>query len=748
MSTPAATLTGWRVRLAGLGWGRRRARPREAEPVLASVLRGLVYLIVTATFAWPLAMPEVALSAAGGALGGALLGRKLARGRLRLPVAVLGAAGLAAAGLGLRAFLVSLPALASWLGPMAALRCADAVGYAVFALGVASGLRTLALRRRAFSVVEVSIVVVAFAQLVVAHRHGAINRPFELADAILAEGGDPTLALLLVGTAAAVSIVVLLLSERELGRALLHLMLAFLLLGATRLFGTPPPPPAEQASGLRLTKGKDDDKEGREHKQGQKQSGGRHSEDTELDFRDNRDHSTRQTPLAVVLLHDDYSPPKGTYYFRQSAFSQYNGHKLVGSARADVDTDLAPLFVTQPLDVKAPPSDEGFRVGLDTSVALLADHTRPFALEALRRIEPAQNPDPGRFRRVYRVHSEAFASELPELLGRPVGDPTWSAEARAVYSEPPKDARYAELAHSIVAELPEVLREDPVAQAFMISDWLGQNSIYSLQRGHGAAGDPTADFLFGDKTGYCVHFAHAAVYMMRALGLPARIGAGYAVDESSRQGGSAILLTGAHSHAWPELFVQGVGWVIADVVPAQSLDAAPPPPDPDLQRLLGELARGMAPLPQGGEKVFQPALRTLRLLREWLAWLFGVGVPAVLLLLYLIKLWRALAPSVSGERRLSRLAYRAVLDRLGESALRRDRGESREAFAARLAAQCPSLGPLTDAHLAPVFGSAVVTPPEELRRLARQVRSELGRAVPWYRRWLGALVPWSWLASH
>jgi hypothetical protein len=392
--------------------------------------------------------------------------------------------------------------------------------------------------------------------------------------------------------------------------------------------------------------------------------------------------------------------------------------------------------------------DAGLRTELDTSVALLADHTRPLALEALRRIEPAQNPDPARFRRVYRVHSAALNAELPELLGRSVGDPAWSDAARAQYTEPPKDARYAELARTIVAELPEELRDDPVAQTFMVTNWIGEHSVYSMQHGHVGAADPTADYLFGNRTGYCVHFAHAAVYMLRTLGLPARIGAGYAVEESARQGGSAILLMDAYSHAWPELYVDGVGWVIADVTPAQSLDAAPPPPDPDLQRLLGELARGMAPLPQGGEQVFQPALRSLRWLGQWLRRLLTVGVPAALALLYLIKLWRALAPRLAREQRLPRLAYRAVLDRLGEASLRRRRGESREAFAQRVAAQCPSLVPLTDAHLGPVFGSAVPTPPAELRRLARQVRSELGSAVPWYRRWLGVLVPWSWLASQ
>jgi transglutaminase-like putative cysteine protease len=39
------------------------------------------------------------------------------------------------------------------------------------------------------------------------------------------------------------------------------------------------------------------------------------------------------------------------------------------------------------------------------------------------------------------------------------------------------------------------------------------------------------------------------------------------VPESSRRGGSAILITGAGSHAWPEIYLDGIGWVIVDVAP-------------------------------------------------------------------------------------------------------------------------------------------------------------------------------------
>ena len=98
------------------------------------------------------------------------------------------------------------------------------------------------------------------------------------------------------------------------------------------------------------------------------------------------------------------------------------------------------------------------------------------------------------------------------------------------------DPRYGELAREIAAKMPAWLQHDPVAEAMSVVLWLGREGTYSLRSGHAHAEDPTADFLFGDRTGYCVHFAHAAVYLMRSLGVPARVGAGYAVEEAARHG--------------------------------------------------------------------------------------------------------------------------------------------------------------------------------------------------------------------
>ena len=124
---------------------------------------------------------------------------------------------------------------------------------------------------------------------------------------------------------------------------------------------------------------------------------------------------------------------------------------------------------------------------------------------------------------------------------------------------------------------------------------------------HDKAKDPTA-ILFGDVNqyiGYCVHSAHAAVYLWRSIGIPARIGVGYAVDaeDVNKRRGAGILITNADAHAWPELYLEDIGWVPLDIAPAENLeeqqegqpneilrslmDMAEASPDSDFEPLIG-----------------------------------------------------------------------------------------------------------------------------------------------------------------
>lgn len=709
----------------------------------ATVLRMLVYGLVGFAGLLPVAVMPVAIAAGVGAGLGALLGRLPFWSRLRfwaLPTAALPVL-LVAFGLG--QWLVADERVTSMLGPAAALRFSFALQAGLAACVIATLLRASTRRYRVFAALEVAAVALSGAGLVVAHRGGAINRPFELADAILAEGGDPTTAFLALGAAIVVLFLLLLLAEGRPARGVFHLLfvgLLFFLFSDQLRVPEPPPSPLLQSRGQKPGEG--------EGKHGQRGGGsGQPPENNEeLQFRDNYDSEHQQVPLAVVLLHNDFSPPSGMYYFRQAAFSQFNGRRLVQTTRGQVDGDVASGYPVQATTLPPVPNALSDRQEVATTVALLSEHTRPFALESLQSLAPADNPDPGRFRRVYRTQSLSLITGLPELLDRGVGSKEWPADVQAHYLRHPDDPRYGDLAAEIASHLPQELQQDAVARALSVSLWLGKKGTYSLRSGHANATDPTADFLFGDLTGYCVHFAHAAVYLMRALGIPARVGAGYVVDESARQGGSAILITGQNAHAWPEFYVNGVGWVVADVAPERTLDPPPALPDPDLQRLLGEMARGLSPLPGDDASGLQPVVRAAQDLINAARAAILYGLPLVLIALYLLKLWRRLAPRFGPAPQLTRLHYRAQLDQLAELSLLRHYGESREAFARRLGVALPAFGSTTELHLAHAFGGGEAEPSRgQLRTLEQHFRGELRHLSPLWRRLLAYLDPISFL---
>lgn len=72
-------------------------------------------------------------------------------------------------------------------------------------------------------------------------------------------------------------------------------------------------------------------------------------------------------------------------------------------------------------------------------------------------------------------------------------------------------------------------------------------------------------FLKNYKTGVCTHFASSAVAMYRALGIPARYTVGLTAVTDA---GAYTEFTGRNSHAWAEVYVNGVGWIPVEVTPA------------------------------------------------------------------------------------------------------------------------------------------------------------------------------------
>ena len=82
-------------------------------------------------------------------------------------------------------------------------------------------------------------------------------------------------------------------------------------------------------------------------------------------------------------------------------------------------------------------------------------------------------------------------------------------------------------------------------------------------------------FLFDTRLGFCAHYAGAFVYLMRAVGIPARVVAGYHGGEINPIG-NYVLVHQFDAHAWSEVWLPSKGWVrydpTAHVAPERILD--------------------------------------------------------------------------------------------------------------------------------------------------------------------------------
>jgi hypothetical protein len=705
---------------------------------VTSRLRAVVLALSVAVFWWPITLGAGIAAAMCGAVAAVWAAETCGRARiggrrLRTTSWLLLAVAVGFVGAALSHALVRWSGPADVLGSLGVLQLSQALFAFSLTAAVVFSLRLLASRHSALAIVELAAVATAFVASLAAHRDGMIHRPFAFGDLAWSRGIDPTYVFLALGGLCVLLLASLVVAEDRRRRLPLHfsvLLLVALFLGAiVRVSGLPEP---RTPHDLELT--------------GERAQGGQAGEQKgqleDLEFKEEYRSDGGQAPVAVVLLHDDYSPPSGVYYFRQTAFTRYNGRRLVQSTSDEVDGDLVHHFPTERTEVRQtpPPSEE--RWPLRTTTGLLLDHIRPFALDSPITFEPAGDPGGLRFQRVYQALSLVKSFGYDSLLGQSPGSPDWSEEDWTVYSEAPSDPRYGELARNVTDQILEEYRGDPLAQALTIKMFLDEEGVYSRRNKHASADDPAASFLFGDLTGYCVHFAHAAVYMFRSLGIPARVAAGYAVPEEDRAGGSAIMIRGLNAHAWPEIYLEDAGWVVVDPAPRQSLDEFSPRADANLQQMLGEMLRDQARGEEQAAEAVQDPVTLADLLR-----FAGLLAGAALLALLSVKLYRALAPRVTRSEQQYRLAYRATLDRLSDVGMRRRFGESRERFAARASSLAPSFGPLTRVHLACALGGQA-SPGEQVGGLATSTRREIGMRVPAWRRLVGWLNPWAWILAR
>jgi hypothetical protein len=259
---------------------------------------------------------------------------------------------------------------------------------------------------------------------------------------------------------------------------------------------------------------------------------------------------------------------------------------------------------------------------------------------------------------------------------------------------------------------------------------------YSLSVSPPPAGRDAVDyFLFDSMTGYCDYFSSSMAVLLRSVGVPARVVAGYSTGTANGDGTFEVRDNNAHS--WVEVYFPQYGWIEFDPTPAQPLVQHPvgyvqPTPTPEPTPLSTPQTEPTPLVPlvppvfpaagstDAGAHSDTPANNSLSLVAFLL---FGLGLAA----LGLRALWRRSLAGLSPAD----LVY-ADMGRLATLlGWRRRPGETPHEYASRLASLAPahsaSFRLVADVFVALRFGRREMLPgePSALSAALQRVRRGL-----------------------
>jgi transglutaminase-like putative cysteine protease len=202
----------------------------------------------------------------------------------------------------------------------------------------------------------------------------------------------------------------------------------------------------------------------------------------------------------------------------------------------------------------------------------------------------APDPSPAQMRAAQPGYTDRFGAyttvELPppgasaiEGVGRQ-GD---VLRSQADYQGTLVDAGLRGVPDSGSRNADERLRESAYGQTYALAHQLtdDERNVYDavkaienhLQEGYiyservPSAEIPLEDFLFRERAGYCQQFSGAMALMLRMVGIPARVAAGFSPGSFNRDT-EEYRVRDLDAHSWVEVYFNGIGWVPFDPTPS------------------------------------------------------------------------------------------------------------------------------------------------------------------------------------
>jgi transglutaminase-like putative cysteine protease len=156
----------------------------------------------------------------------------------------------------------------------------------------------------------------------------------------------------------------------------------------------------------------------------------------------------------------------------------------------------------------------------------------------------------------YKIRALIANPSVEELRGAGGEYPQWVKD-RYLQVPPEFESQLKELAGRITET-----QATPYDKAQAVTAFLRKEIEYTtkITDSPPSGEDPMMWVLFEYKQGFCMYSASSEVLMLRSLGIPARMAVGFSQGEydASR---ARYVVARLNSHAWPEVYFPGIGWV-------------------------------------------------------------------------------------------------------------------------------------------------------------------------------------------
>ena len=200
---------------------------------------------------------------------------------------------------------------------------------------------------------------------------------------------------------------------------------------------------------------------------------------------------------------------------------------------------------------------EYFMVNLDASVFI--------AMNQPVEVIQFENWDNSSFNSAYAVKSYVNNARFHNKIDLPVLSPLnakhfgFSNELYAFYTDYGNDQRIYNLARKITDSIYNYQDKVEAVYTYLKNG----NYRYSLRPGIAPDSNQLTYFLFQSKKGYCSYFAFSMALLLRSLGIPARVAAGFFIDPDTNTFNYYPVRSNM-AHAWVEVYFPDYGWVEYD----------------------------------------------------------------------------------------------------------------------------------------------------------------------------------------